>query len=104
MTKKDIINKVAKEYNVSKDDTSAWIDAILDAMSELIAEEDLTIYNFGAFRHINRAPRVGRHVVTGERINIPSKTIIKFEPYSGIKKAMSKKGGAGSAETDESED
>lgn len=64
---------------MSKDDTRAWVDAILDVLGKAIVEEDVVIYGFGSFKHKARAPRVGRNVYTGERVNIPARTAITFE-------------------------
>lgn len=106
MNKKGVVRKVARKYGMSMDDTAAWFDAFVDVLGEIIVEDDLTIYGFGAFRRIDRAPRVGRNVVTGETIRIPAKKIIKFEPSKSLMERLNnkKKDGVPYVEADESED
>ena len=106
MNKKGVVRRVARKYDMSMDDTAAWFDAFIDVLGEVITEGDLTIYNFGSFKRIDRAPRVGRNVVTGERIKIPAKTIIKFEPSKTLQARLNnkKKDGVPYVEAEESED
>ena len=103
MNKMGIVRRVARKYDMSVDDTASWFDAFIDVLGEVVAEQDVTIYNFGSFRHVDRAPRVGRNVLTGEPIKIPAKKIIKFEPSKKVLERLNKKkDGVPRVESDES--
>ena len=105
MNKKGIVRKVARKYGMSTDDTAAWFDAFIDVLGEVVTEDDVTIYGFGSFKHIDRAPRVGRNVLTGESVYIPARKIIKFEPSKKLMERLNKKkDGVPHVETYESED
>ncbi len=102
MNKNGVVRRVARKYGMSVDDTAAWFDALIDILGEAVAEGDVTIYNFGSFKHIDRAPRVGRNPITGEPIKIPAKKIIKFEPSKKVLDRLNKqKDGVPRVETDE---
>lgn len=105
MNKTGIIRRVARKYGMTTDDTAAWFDAFIDILGEVVTEDDITIYGFGSFRHVDRAPRTGRNLATGEPIKIPAKTIIKFEPSKKLLARLNKKkDGVPDVKTYESED
>lgn len=80
---------MAKEYNMTKQDTKAWVDAIFDTLGKAIVEEDsVTIYGFGSFKHKDRAPRVGRDLNNNTEMQIPARTIIIFEPSELITQSL----------------
>jgi nucleoid DNA-binding protein len=74
-----LIEKIADEYSMTKQDTRAWFDAIFDVLGRTIIEEDVIIYGFGTFKHKSRAPRVGRDINKGVPVYIPARTSVQFE-------------------------
>lgn len=79
MNKNGLVDRVAKEYQMSKQDTRAWVDAIFDVLGQAIVEDDVIIHNFGTFKHKSRAPRVGRDMSRGIPVYIPQRTCVQFE-------------------------
>lgn len=79
MNRAKLIERVAKEYSMTKQDTRAWVDAIFDVLGRAIIEEDVVIYGFGTFKHKSRAPRVGRDINKGVPVYIPARTSVQFE-------------------------
>lgn len=75
-----------KGMDVSQDVIRAVLEDCFDLVTEeLIYDEDVSLKGFGRWRVVERAPRQGRHPVTGERIHIPSKKKVVFSPYGKLK-------------------
>lgn len=79
MNRAKLIERIAKEYSMTKQDTRAWFDAIFDVLGRAITEGDVVIYGFGTFKHKSRAPRVGRDINKGVPVHIPARTSVQFE-------------------------
>jgi len=81
MNKGDLISKIAEEANLSKAQAGEALDATLNAISESLQSGDrASLVGFGTFSVAQRNARVGRNPQTGESINIPAKTVVKFKP------------------------
>lgn len=103
MNRNGLVDRVAKEYSMTKQDTRAWVDAIFDVLGKAIVEEDVIIYGFGAFKHRERAPRVGRDISRNTQVYIPARTSIQFDLSDKLLEELnSSEDGDLDAETDES--
>ena len=74
-------------------ETKRLADAVVDAVFETITKtmgqgEDVAITGFGTFRVRKRAAKVGVNPRTGEKVNIPAKTVPKFSAGKGLKEAV----------------
>lgn len=89
MTKKDLIEKVARKANLTKrasqDAVNQTFEIIKDA---LIKGEKVIITGFGTFLIRSRVARRGRNPQTGEAIQIPSKKIPGFTAGKTIKRLI----------------
>ncbi len=87
MTKSQIIAAVAEKADIKKDQAK---DA-LEALSELAyagAADGFTIPGIGKLVKQNLAARMGRNPATGESIQIPAKTVLKFRIAKAAKDAV----------------
>ena len=86
LNKKDLILSLATNYNLTKSEAATQIDQTLDTILSLTAENDtsLRIRGFGAFSRKLSAPRKGRNPQTGQPIDIPSKSTLRFKPSSTL--------------------
>ncbi len=81
MNKGDLISKIAEEANLSKAQAQEALEATLGAISETLQSGNrASLIGFGTFSVTQRNARVGRNPQTGESINIPAKTVVKFKP------------------------
>jgi DNA-binding protein HU-beta len=81
MNKGDLISKIAEEANLSKAQAQEALEATLGAISETLQNGNrASLIGFGTFSVTQRNARVGRNPQTGESINIPAKTVVKFKP------------------------
>lgn len=89
MNKNDLISKVADATDFSKADSQKAIDALLDAVSDALAEGDeVRLVNFGTFLVVKRKATEGRNPRTGAPIKIPASKQPKFRPGKQLKDAV----------------
>jgi DNA-binding protein HU-beta len=87
MTKSQIIAAVAEKADISK----AEAKAALEGLAELAyagAADGFTIPGIGKLVKVDRAARMGRNPATGESIQIPAKTVLKFRIAKAAKDAV----------------
>jgi len=85
MNKGDLVEKVAKECDLSKAAAEKALNSILDAISDAMAAGDkVTLIGFGTFSVSNRAAREGRNPQTGETMKIPARKVVKFKAGSKL--------------------
>lgn len=89
MTKKDLIELVAKKANLtnkaSRDSVQAFLNGIRDSLKR---GEKVVITGFGTFSIRKRAERPGRNPKTGEKIVISARKAPGFTPGKTLKKAV----------------
>ena len=96
MNKAELIDKTAKAAGLSKKDTTAAVNAMLDASkkgliaAELRAGGKVTILGFGTFEARKRKARKGRNPQTGEEIKIKAKTFPAFRAGRGLQGTVGK--------------
>ena len=71
MTKKELIEKMAKQLNRSQLEIKKTVEAMLAIISEeMAAQRPVTLVGFGSFEVRNRGSRLGRNPKTGESLII----------------------------------
>lgn len=89
MTKKDLIELVAKKANLtnkaSRESVQAFLNGIRDSLKR---GEKVVITGFGTFSIRKRAQRPGRNPKTGEKITIQARKAPGFTPGKTLKKAV----------------
>lgn len=86
-TKSQIVAGVAEAAGISKKQAAAAIDSLV-AMAYKGAAAGFKIPGLGKLVKVNRKARVGRNPATGEAINIPAKTVLKFRVAKAAKDAI----------------
>jgi len=86
MIKADLVNKIAKEMNISKQEAEAGVNLFFSTIKEAILKgEEIELRGFGSFRFRNRGPRSGRNPRTGEPVEVPPKKVLYFKPSKLLK-------------------
>lgn len=89
MTKKDLIDLIAKKANLTnkaaRDAVGAFLNAVRDSLKR---GEKVVITGFGTFSVRNRASRPGRNPKTGEKITIQARKAPGFTPGKTLKKVV----------------
>ena len=91
MNKADLIAKVAETSNLTKKDSEAAINAVVEAIQgALVAGDKLQLVGFGSFEVRKRAARKGRNPQTKQEIKIPASKAPVFKAGKALKDAVNK--------------
>lgn len=86
MSKKDLIDAVAKELELTKDRAGQVVDTVIEQIKVALKEgKEVRIPDFGSFKVATRAAREGRNPMTGKTIQIAEAKAPKFTPAKGLK-------------------
>jgi DNA-binding protein HU-beta len=89
MSKKDLIDAVAKECELTKEKATVVVDAVLAHIRTSMKNgQEVRIPDFGTFKVAARKAREGRNPATGATIKIPASRVPKFTPAKGLKDAL----------------
>ncbi len=89
MNKGDLVEKIAKECDITKAAAEQVCSSILGTITKAVAKGDkVTLIGFGTFSVTKRAAREGRNPQTGKTIQIPAKKIVKFKAGSKLADAV----------------
>jgi DNA-binding protein HU-beta len=89
MTKAELIEKMAKDANVSKAAADKAINSFVDGVKKALKKGDkVTLIGFGTFSVTQRKARKGRNPQTGKEIKIPARKAPKFSAGQALKKAV----------------
>ena len=90
MNRKDLLQTVAQEADLSAAQADAALTAALDAVVAAVAAgEKVTLAGFGTFEQRSRAARSGRNPQTGEPMEIAASVAPAFKPAAAFKQAVS---------------
>jgi integration host factor subunit beta len=80
MTKAELVERVAENINLTKKQTEAIVNILLNSITEALSNGDkVELRGFGSFRIRERNPREGRNPKTGETVSIPAKKVPFFK-------------------------
>jgi DNA-binding protein HU-beta len=89
MNKADLIEKVAKDCDMTKVVAEQVLNSVLSAITDSVAAGDkVSLIGFGSFSVAERAAREGRNPQTGKIIQIPAKKVVKFKAGSNFVDAV----------------
>jgi len=86
MSKKDLIDSVASSCDLTKENATAAVDAVIDHIKNTLkAGGEVRIPDFGSFKVTDRKAREGRNPLTGATIQIKASKAAKFTAAKGLK-------------------
>lgn len=86
MTRTEFIDALASETNMDKKDSKLFLDALTVVVErEIKAGGEIPLRGLGKFKVQHRKARVGRNPMTGEPVQIPAKTVVKFTVAKALK-------------------
>ena len=92
MKKSEFVALVAEKAGLSKKDTEKIMDAVFEAIGDVLASGDkLQVSGFGTFEAKARAARTGHNPRTGEEIEIAASVIPAFKPGKALKDKVAAK-------------
>jgi DNA-binding protein HU-beta len=94
MTKTELVDKLAKDLEISKKKAAAAVDCTLATIKDAVcAGEAVTFIGFGSFKMVERTAREGRNPKTGKALKIPAKKAVRFSAGKAFKEALNVKRG-----------
>lgn len=92
MNKKELVDHIAGEADLSKDSAEAALNAFLNGVIKVLKKGDsVRIVGFGNFEVTRRKASKGRNPRTGEEIKVPAANVPKFRAGKALKDAVNKK-------------
>ena len=89
MTKSQLLEKVAELGEISKKQAGVLYDGLVElAYKEVKGSGEFNLPGLGKLVKKQRAAREGRNPATGETIQIPAKTVVKFRVAKAAKEAV----------------
>lgn len=85
MNKTQLIDAIASEANVTKEQARKALATVLDKTAEALGQgEDVTLVGFGSFKVVERKARLGMNPQTKKKIEIPATKVVRFKPGSEL--------------------
>lgn len=86
MTQSEVINHFAEKYGLKRSQVKEFFEELANlASSEVSSSGEFGLPGFGKLVRSERKAREGRNPATGETIQIPAKTTLKFRIGKGMK-------------------
>lgn len=87
LTKSQMLTTLSEKTELSKKDVTLVLEELVN-LAYAEAEKGFTIPGLGKLVKQDRAARKGRNPATGEEIDIPAKTVLKFRIAKAAKDAV----------------
>jgi DNA-binding protein HU-beta len=85
MNKSELIDAMAQDADISKGAAKKALDSFTEHVAGSLAKGNrVSLVGFGTFSTSERSAREGRNPQTGQKIQIPAKTVAKFKPGSEL--------------------
>ena len=89
MNKKDLVEMLSADGNMSKANAGRTIDSIFGAISDALSKGDKVMFpGFGTLEVRERAAKQGRNPQTGETIQVPARKAVAFKAGKTLKDAV----------------
>ena len=87
LTKSQMLSTLAEKCDITKKDAASFLEILVE-LAYTEAKNGFTIPGLGKLVLQNRKARMGRNPATGETIQIPAKTVLKFRIAKAAKDAV----------------
>lgn len=89
MTKSQLIRELADKTSLAKKDVVSLMDTLVYMAYKVVKSTgEFTVPGIGKLVKVHRKARMGRNPATGEEIQIPAKTVVKFRVAKAAKEAV----------------
>ncbi|NHO31975.1 HU family DNA-binding protein [Acetobacter fallax] len=90
LNKQELVTIIADEVDLPKAKAGEVVDAVFAAIEKALKQkQEVRLVGFGSFVTANRKATKGRNPRTGEEIDIPASTSVRFKPGKTLKDAVS---------------
>lgn len=89
LNKPDFIALIAERCDITKKDATEEYENVFGVLAEVLSEgNEVAIPDLGRVKIVERAARVANNPRTGEKVEVPSKKVPKFQFSKNIKEAI----------------
>ena len=89
LTKSQLMQALAEKNDMAKKDVVSFMEKLVElAFEEVRTNGEFIIPGIGKLVKVHRKAREGRNPATGETIQIPAKTVVKFRVAKAAKDAV----------------
>lgn len=86
VTKAEIVEEISRLIEMKRTESEEIVEIIIQSIINALRKKDkVEIRGFGSFRTRQRRGRIGRNPKTGEKVEVPPKTIPYFKPSKELK-------------------
>ena len=86
MTRTELIDVLAAETDMDRREGKRFLDGLTTVVERAIRQGgEVPLKGLGKFKVQHRKARVGRNPMTGDPIDIPAKTVVKFTLAKSLK-------------------
>ena len=89
MTRSELAEAATEATTLSRVDAKQIVDEVIDEICDaIIRDGEVKLTNFGTFKVIAKAERMGRNPMTQKEHVIAARRIISFKPAAGLKRKV----------------
>jgi DNA-binding protein HU-alpha len=89
MRKPELAAAVAEKADLSKEQASRVLNAVLEQITDALNRQDsVTLVGFGTFLQRHRGARMGKNPQTGEPVKIRACNTVSFKPGKALREAI----------------
>lgn len=86
MTRTEVIDSLATRTGMEKKEVKRFLESLTVLIEDTIRDGgEVPLKGLGKFKVHHRKARMGRNPLTGEEIQIPAKTVVKFTIAKALK-------------------
>ena len=86
MTRTELIDAIVTETNMDKRDSKRFLEGITAIIERAIRDGgEVPLKGLGKFKVQHRKARIGRNPLSGQPVDIPAKTVVKFTVAKALK-------------------
>ena len=88
MNRNDLVKALTTTGRYTRETADQAITDVLATALNITTQGPLVLTGIGKFERVQRAPRIGRNPRTGESVQIPATTIVRFQPSAAVAEAV----------------
>jgi|TARA_B100000959_G_C14732059_1_gene521431 integration host factor subunit beta len=93
MRKVELIERVAAQSSLNRKEAVGAVEAVLSSIIESLATgEKVELRGFGSFRIRKKSARIGRNPRSGQRVDVPPKTVPYFRAGKALRELVDNEG------------
>ena len=89
LTRQELAEAVYAAVSLPRKDAAEFVDQVIGEICDaLVRDGEVKLSNFGTFKVVSKAERIGRNPITHEAHVITPRRVITFKPAASFKKTI----------------